>query len=372
MTPLDLTENEQLTALVYGDTFSLYDPAEFETFVHVFRRRLAANDIPLSSFEGKRCLDAGCGGGRGSILMAEAGAAEVVGADLSEANIASATKRAEQRGLTNCSFQLVSLAELPFEDESFDVVWCNGVLHHSTDPDAGLREITRVLKTGGPMWLYLYGSGGIYWYVMDWIRDVLKGTDAGEAIRVLRLLDVSVDRIGEWIDDWYTPYLRRYTDQDVKSRLAELGFADVDVLTSGLGYDTSQRLAGASDDERRLMGEGDLRYWARKSGEPTSQDHVLPDPPGGLGSAFEDPQIVTQIAAPLDELRKKLEGIIDPSSSGLFERLAVCRAVHTTVRDQLETPEPLDPAVLLERIDHVASLVDGLQGRQAEATSSSS
>ena len=361
MAPLSLTDNERLTALVYGDTFSLYDEDEFETFVDVFRKRLAANEIPLESFAGKRCLNAGCGGGRGSILMAEAGAAEVVGGDLSETNLASARRRAEVRGLDNCTFEQVSLAELPFEDEFFDVVWCNGVLHHSTDPDAGLREISRVLRTGGPMWLYLYGSGGIYWYVVDWVRDVLEGTRAADAIRALRLLDVSVDRIGEWIDDWYTPYLRRYTVADVSRRLAELGFGEPEPLPAGVGYDTSHRLVGASEQERELMGEGDLRYWVHKQSAPSEGDE-LPDPPGGLGSVYEDPGVVTQVDGPLAELREKLEAIIPSGSGGLFERLAVCSAIHTSVRNQLETPgEPFDPAALMERIEATGTLLDGLR-----------
>ena len=359
-----LNESERLTALVYGDTFSLYDEDEFEVFVDVFRRRLDANGIALSEFEGKRCLDAGCGGGRGSILMAEAGAAEVVGVDLSETNLESASKRAKRRGLDNCNFQQTSLADLDFEDESFDVVWCNGVLHHSVDPDAGLREIGRVLRTGGPMWLYLYGSGGIYWYVVDWVRGVLGETHAGEAIRALRLLDVTVDRIGEWIDDWYTPYLRRYTVADVGRRLGELGFAEIEPLASGVGYDTSHRLIGAEATERELMGEGDLRYWTHKQREPDPKGAPLPDPSDGKGSPFEDAAVVTQVREPLEELGAALESIVPANGIGLFERLAVSRAIHAKVRDQLETEGvPLDPAHLLERIASTRSLVSDLSGR---------
>jgi len=73
-----LTPKEQLTAVVYGDTFSLYSEHEFDEFVRPFYERLAANGIETDVFRGARCLDAGCGGGRGSVLMAECGASEVV------------------------------------------------------------------------------------------------------------------------------------------------------------------------------------------------------------------------------------------------------------------------------------------------------
>jgi hypothetical protein len=62
---MTLSPAEQLTAIVYGDTFALYDEAEFDAFVQPFRERLAANGIAKDVFEAARCLDAGCGGGRG-------------------------------------------------------------------------------------------------------------------------------------------------------------------------------------------------------------------------------------------------------------------------------------------------------------------
>ncbi|MDD1673294.1 MAG: hypothetical protein LUP99_02665, partial [Methanomicrobiales archaeon] len=67
-TQFPLTEKEYLTAIVFGDTFALYDERSFDEFVVPFYRRFAANSISLDVFKGKRCLDAGCGGGRGSIF----------------------------------------------------------------------------------------------------------------------------------------------------------------------------------------------------------------------------------------------------------------------------------------------------------------
>jgi len=263
-----MTEQERLTALVYGDTFSLYDEKTFDEFVEPLYVRLKANGISSHVFKGKRCLDAGCGGGRGSILMAQCGAREVIGVDLSATNIESCRKRAVQKGFQNLGFQQDSLMELPFVDESFDVVWCNGVLHHLTDPDQGLKEITRVLKTGGHLWLYVYGSGGIYWYTVDCIRAALRGVDLRECIIQLRLMDTPVRRIAEWIDDWFVPYLRRYTGTDTTNRLVELGYEDAEPLRLGVGYDTSQRRVGACPEELAFMGEGDLRFFCRKARAP--------------------------------------------------------------------------------------------------------
>ncbi|MBV9451824.1 MAG: class I SAM-dependent methyltransferase [Streptosporangiaceae bacterium] len=86
-----------------------------------------------------RVLDAGCGVGYWASLVA---APEVVGVDQSEAAVAAA----RARGLK--AFR-ATLDDLPFDDESFDLVMCNWVLYHLRDLDRGLRELTRVLRPGG-------------------------------------------------------------------------------------------------------------------------------------------------------------------------------------------------------------------------------
>lgn len=356
-----LTEREQLTTVVFGDTFALYDDESFEEFIVPLRERFANNAIDLSVFEGKRCLDAGCGGGRGSILMAEAGASQVVGVDLSETNVATSRMRAEQRGLSQCTFQQASLLEVPFEDESFDVVWSNGVLHHTDDPDLTLREITRVLKPGGWMWLYLYGSGGVYWYMADWVRGVLSDVDVRDTIYQLRLQDVPIRRIAEWMDDWFVPWLRRYTVADVRDRLVELGFERAEALPRGTVYDTSERLVEASEVEAQLMGDGDVRFWSQKTSAPSGSDeHVLPDPPDAKGSPYDDGPEVTRFAEPLAAVEQALERLeaargFDPPAY----RIMVCGLVHAFVRTQLEQAEPFDTDALAAYLGDVREILEG-------------
>jgi ubiquinone/menaquinone biosynthesis C-methylase UbiE len=356
-----MSEREALTALVYGDTFALYDEAAFDQFLSPLPRRLAVNGVPDDVFAGKRCLDAGCGGARGSILMSQMGAREVIGVDLSPTNIESSRKRAVQKGLTNLAFQQESLLKLPFPDESFDVVWCNGVLHHTADPDGSLKEITRVLKTGGHMWLYLYGSGGIYWFVVDWIRDLLRDVDVRKCIWQLRLMEMPVGRIAEWIDDWFTGFLRRYTQVDVVQRLDELGFAETAVLARGVTYDTSERRVRATDRERQLMGEGDVRNFCRKDRSPSGDRFALPDPPDRKGSPYQDGPAVTQFAAPLATIAGILEQL-SARRGGEVEcyRIMVARSVHGRVRALLEDPRPFDEAALHQHLIEVSTLLGQL------------
>jgi SAM-dependent methyltransferase len=107
---------------------------------HLARYRWAAQ---LTS--GKRVLDAGCGVGYGSVILAESGADEVLGVDLGEAVVAAASA-AERPGL---QFKQGDIAHLDTPDGSFDAVVCFEVIEHVENPQAVLAEFARVLAPRG-------------------------------------------------------------------------------------------------------------------------------------------------------------------------------------------------------------------------------
>ena len=94
---------------------------------------------------GRRVLDAGCGVGYGSALLADAGAAEVVGLDLS----AKAVHAAAQGVPANATFVTGDVHTLAFEDERFDVVVCFEVIEHVEAQDEVIAELARVLAADG-------------------------------------------------------------------------------------------------------------------------------------------------------------------------------------------------------------------------------
>lgn len=101
---------------------------------------------------GSRVLDAGCGGGGMTRLLAEAvgPGGRVVGLDANHELLefgraaVSGTALAER-----IKFQEGDVLSLPFEDGSFDLVWCSRVVHGLTDQLAGVRELRRVVRPGG-------------------------------------------------------------------------------------------------------------------------------------------------------------------------------------------------------------------------------
>jgi SAM-dependent methyltransferase len=102
-------------------------------------------DFALPYCRAKVVLDAGCGVGYGSALLAEA-ATRVVGVDVSDAAIDYARER---YAAANLEFETMDVMALALEDGSFDVVCAFETIEHVEDRDAFLREIARVLRLEG-------------------------------------------------------------------------------------------------------------------------------------------------------------------------------------------------------------------------------
>ena len=98
-----------------------------------------------SFVEEKNVLDAGCGTGYGSNILAGAGAASVIGVDRAAHVIEYARTQAEPVA----SFQVGDLVALPFADDAFEVAVCFEAIEHVDVPEAVLDELVRVLRPGG-------------------------------------------------------------------------------------------------------------------------------------------------------------------------------------------------------------------------------
>lgn len=118
-------------------------------------------NVPLQAFENAMVLDAGCGTGEKTLMMSRLGCRKVIGIDLSQSSLDNAANWARENGIDNVEFQRANLLDLKqFATASFDIVHSAGVLHHTQDPVGGFRELTRVLKPGGTLIIYVYNPMG--------------------------------------------------------------------------------------------------------------------------------------------------------------------------------------------------------------------
>jgi len=93
-------------------------------------------------------LDIGCGSGTITTGLARR-AGRVVGLDMSAEVVDAARAHADDCRLSNASFEVGSVYDLPWDDNSFDVVYAHQVLQHLSDPVRALKEAQRVLRPGG-------------------------------------------------------------------------------------------------------------------------------------------------------------------------------------------------------------------------------
>lgn len=119
--------------------------------------------LPLKKEDliGKKVLDAGCGNGGNSVILAQY-AGEVLGIDRE------ATASPLMFDNPKVSYQKGDLDNLSHEDE-FDVVVCVGVLHHMEDPTIGFENLIKAAKVDSfvAVWVYSHEGNALMRYVVE-------------------------------------------------------------------------------------------------------------------------------------------------------------------------------------------------------------
>ncbi len=131
--------------------------------------------------EGRSVLDAGCGTGYGTEILAALGAENVVGIDISPEAIEYA--RSSFEGVSS-KFSLGDIYELPFEDDTFELVVCFEVIEHVEEQQRAIGELHRVLRASGVLAISspnrgVYPPGNPY-HIHEYQPDELKQALAGE------------------------------------------------------------------------------------------------------------------------------------------------------------------------------------------------
>jgi SAM-dependent methyltransferase len=156
------------------DALTRDDIASFDEF-HIRGLEATREVAALAKVEDhSRVLDVGCGiGGPARTLASEFGC-DVVGIDVVEEYCRAAGLFTDRVGLTDeVRFQHGNALDLPFEDESFDVVWFEHTLMNIEAKDVAFEEARRVLRAGGTLALYeiCAGPGGDTIFPVPWASD---------------------------------------------------------------------------------------------------------------------------------------------------------------------------------------------------------
>lgn len=143
-------------------------------------------------------MDAGCGAGMSGLIFFEEVLEKIdyIGIDVSSA-VDMAKQRfeeAEKPGL----FMQLDILNLPFPKNSFDLIFSEGVLHHTDSTERALKYLVPFLKPGGQFMFYVYKKKGpIREFTDDYIRDKLQDMSEKEAWEAL----LPLTKLGKLLGD---------------------------------------------------------------------------------------------------------------------------------------------------------------------------
>jgi ubiquinone/menaquinone biosynthesis C-methylase UbiE/uncharacterized protein YbaR (Trm112 family) len=145
-----------------------------ELFLH--RKHLASVEMPVSGLKGKKVLEIGSGTGAHSAFFSSHGA-QMYSTDITLDRVIATAKKLDMISDNSSNICLQADAEsLPFCSDFFDVVYSNGVLHHTPDTEKAIEEVYRVLKPGGKAAIMLYARDSFYyWVVLFLLKGILMG-----------------------------------------------------------------------------------------------------------------------------------------------------------------------------------------------------
>jgi ubiquinone/menaquinone biosynthesis C-methylase UbiE len=228
---------------------------QFNSYFHIFPWHLISEHMVGA--------DIGCGSGRWASLVApKVGHLHLVDPSKQALEVA----KTNLKGVENTSFDVKSVHELPFENNSLDFAYCLGVLHHIPDTLAGIKSISDVLKPGAPFLIYLYYAFDnrplwfkLIWKTSDLIRALISSlptklkhliceaiallvyfplTRIGRLLRSLKILPRSWP-LSYYLDHSYyvlrtdaldrfgTKLERRFTKDQIKEMLENSGFENI-------------------------------------------------------------------------------------------------------------------------------------------------
>ena len=177
----------------------------------------------FDQFRGARLLEIGCGMGT-DLLQFARGGARCVGVDLTPRSVEITRHRFALYGVDG-DFMLADGERLPFASGSFDVVYSNGVLHHTPDTAGAIREVHRVLRPGGTAKVMLYHRNSLNY----WMEIVLRrGLLGGEFLRG-RSAEEIMSRVIEFSDHDARPLVKVYSRKQARALFAQFSEATVEV-----------------------------------------------------------------------------------------------------------------------------------------------
>lgn len=187
--------------------------------------RKAAQDMAAELSSGSRVLEVAPGPGYFAIELARLGPFHIVGLDISHSFVRLATENAGAAGV-EVGFRQGNASSLPFETDSFDLIYCRAAFKNFADPVGALGEMHRVLRPGG----------------RAVIADLRRDASPGEIDAAVE--EMSLGRIDSAMTRWifkHSLIRRAYRPEDFRQMASRTPFGSCEVKSESIGMEVSFR-----------------------------------------------------------------------------------------------------------------------------------
>jgi ubiquinone/menaquinone biosynthesis C-methylase UbiE len=192
------------------------DPAEFEALA-----QRVAGGLPPEA----RVLEVAPGPGYFAIALARLGNRKITGLDISKTFVEIAQKNAKEEGVV-VDFRLGNASQMPFEENTFDLILCRAAFKNFSEPVKALEEMRRVLKPGG----------------RAVVIDLRKDTPVEEIDSYVDKMDIGT--VNAFVTKWTFRHVllkRAYARPQFEQFIAQSGWSNFLIEDAPVGFEITLR-----------------------------------------------------------------------------------------------------------------------------------
>jgi ubiquinone/menaquinone biosynthesis C-methylase UbiE len=225
-------------------------------------KRIKINKL-TKLIKNKKIIDFGCGHGNFLIATNLLGAKKCLGIDYGIKSLKFASSIKNKLNLKNISYKYSTVYKVKeVKSSSFDFAIQNGVFHHLDNENKAYKEIFRVLKPGGYMWVYTDGGGGIRDIVWDMSQKILSKIDKNFVVNKINEVGTTTGKKYHLGDNLNANY--KHTNwKNITNRLAKIGFRNFKQMNGGFSTDFDKPYYNDKYFKYKF-GSGDIRLICNK------------------------------------------------------------------------------------------------------------
>ena len=159
-------------------------------------------------------------------------------------------------------FKKTNLKKIYFKDNTFDFIFCNGILSHLNNWNKLLKDFFRVLKPEGKLWINVFGYSNFRKMPMSINRKMSKA-DVNKLTNILAIEKWNIQKIKYIENNFFWKKRILFKKKNLELKIKKIGFKNIKFCPRGIETDLSEQVY-KNNKLKKLFNHGDLRYLITK------------------------------------------------------------------------------------------------------------